>query len=320
MSDVAIPKATTSSLSAFVDEARQVYEIAKALSTTSFVPASMRDKPQEITGAILFGRELNLDPMTALQTINIIQGRPTLTANAMRGLAMANGVRFRLDEATETRCVMSAVPPGSSEWTTVSWTIDQARKLDLLKKDNWKNQPGAMLIARATSQLCRLVAANILIGAPYSTEEIRDQPVSAVPAIEPEKPKLRQVKRQPVPDPPQYPEPEPERVPINDVPDYATGHQDNPVKEIGYSTIDDEKRTQPEGPVERPDAVTAKTRAALMAKFGEFGLRNRNERLDVVSKILNREIVTVNQITEKEAHDVLDILSHEWPPPAQVPS
>lgn len=317
MSDVAIPKATTSSLSAFVDEARQVYEIAKALSTTSFVPASMRDKPQEITGAILFGRELNLDPMTALQTINIIQGRPTLTANAMRGLAMANGVRFRLDEATETRCVMSAMPPGG-DWTTVTWTIDQAKKLDLIKKDNWRNQPGAMLIARATSQLCRLVAANILIGAPYSTEEIRDQPVSAVPAIEPEKPRTRQVKRQVQPE---YAEPAPTpMVPDNDVPEYATGRQDNPVKEIGYSTIDDEKRTQPEGPVERPDMVTTKTRAALMAKFGEFGLRDRSSRLDVVSKILNREIVTVNQITEKEAHDVLDILSHEWPPPAQVPS
>jgi hypothetical protein len=311
--------ATSTDLRAFVDEARQVYEIAKALASTSFVPVSMRDKPQEITGAILFGRELNMEPMTALQTIHIIQGRPTLTANAMRGLAMANGVRFRLDEATETRCVMSAMPPGG-DWTTVTWTLDQAKKLGLTVKDNWKSQPGVMLIARATSQLCRLVAANILIGAPYSTEEIRDQPgdTIATAVVEPEKPKTRQIKRQPQPE---YAEPAPTpMVDDNDVPEYAAGKQDNPVKEIGYSIVDDEKRVHPEGPVDRPDMVTTKTRAALQAKFGEFGLRNRNERLETVSKILNREILTFNQITEREAHEVLDILAHEWPPPAQVPS
>src|SRR4029079_19752326 len=109
---------------------------ATALADTAFVPASMKGKPQEITGCILFGRELGMDPMTALQTINIIQGRPTLTANAMRGLAMAAGVQFRLDESTETRCVMSAAAPGQTHWTTVTWTRDQAERLDLLKKDN----------------------------------------------------------------------------------------------------------------------------------------------------------------------------------------
>lgn len=312
MTEIATIRPPQTALALFVEEAAQVYEIAKALSNTSFVPAAMRGKPQEITGAILFGRELDMPPMTALQTINIIQGRPTLSANAMRGLALGAGVRFRLDEATETRCVMSAIPPGSNEWTTVTWTIDQARRLDLLKKDNWKSQPGVMLIARATSQLCRLVAANILIGAPYSTEEIVDLPTENPAPLPTERPKV--VRRRPVPE---YEAPDP--APVNETPDFTPS--DNPVKEIGYDQADDEKRTGPEDPVERPDPLTPKTRMALLATCNDLGLKDRNARLAAVSKVLGREIHSVNTITEREARDVIDILGHKddgWPPVAGV--
>lgn len=314
MTEVAVVAPPNTALTNFVTEAAQVYEIAKALANTSFVPTAMRGKPQEITGAILFGRELDLDPMTALQTINIIGGRPTLSANAMRGLAMGAGVRFRLDEASETRCVMSAIPPGSSEWTTVTWTIDQARKLDLLKKDNWRSQPGVMLIARATSQLCRLVAANILIGSPYSTEEIVDLPTEPLP---PAPARHRVVARKPLP---VYDEPEP-------TPEFETGTAElREVKgpePIGYSTVDDERRVSPEEAVARPDMMSAKLRAALMAAFTDKGIRDRNPRLKRVSEILGREVLTLNQLTGQEGRDVLHAITgkeDDWPPVAtEVP-
>lgn len=305
MSEVAIP-ITRTDLGLFVEQARQVHAIATALSDTAFVPVAMRGKPQEITGAILFGRELGLDPMTALQTVNIIQGRPTLTANAMRGLAMAAGVQFKLQEATQTRCVMSAIAPGQREWTTVTWTIDQAQKLDLLKKDNWRNQPGAMLIARATSQLCRLVAANILIGSPYSTEEVKDLPQVTVAD------EVKQIRAKPKPQPvqPQKFE-EPELVPDNDVPEYATGQKEI----VGYSTSDDEKRTAPEAPVDKDGKISTNTRSAIMAAFAEANVKDRNVRNATISKILGRELHTVNNITEAEGQSVLGVLAldPQWP-------
>lgn len=311
MSELAIRP--TTDLGVFVEEARHVHQIATALAETAFVPTAMRGKPQEITGAILFGRELGLDPMTSLQTINLIQGRPTLSANAMRGLAMANGVRFRLDESTQTRCVMSAIQPGAVDWTTVTWSIDQARSLDLLKKDNWKNQPGVMLIARATSQLCRLVAANILIGAPYSTEEIRDLPIEDAAPLLPKPTPVKKVAQAPKYD-------EPDLTPDNEVPDFSPPANE-PVKEIGYDTRDD-GRTAPEPPVDREGKVTTKTRAALMAAFADASIKDRNVRNETVSKILGREVHTVNNLTEAEAQSVLAVLSMdpEWPPVAGVQS
>lgn len=273
-------------LARFVEEARQVYQIANTLSNTAFVPAPMKGKPEEIMGAILFGRELDLDPMQSLQSINIIQGRPTLLANAMRGLAMGRGVQFRVDESTETRCVMSAKRPEQQDWTTVQWTVDQARKLGLLNKENWKNQPGTMLIARATSQLCRLVAADVLIGAPYSTEEIQDQaggvvvPVSAPPA------KLKAV--------PEYAEPEL-------VPDDTTPQLESK-------------------PVNLEAKISPSTRAAIMAEFTRANKKDRAERLDIISKVLDKEIKTITDLTEGEGRSVLAILKldPEWPSVAPV--
>ena len=309
MSEVAVP-ITRTDLGLFVEQAHQVHQIAKALADTAFVPTSMRGKPEDITGAILFGRELGLDPMTALQTVNIIQGRPTLTANAMRGLAMAAGVQFKLQEATQTRCVMSAIAPGQKDWTTVTWTIDQAQRLNLLSKENWKNQPGAMLIARATSQLCRLVAANILIGSPYSTEEVKDLP--QVPTAD----EVKQIRAKPKPQPaqPQKFE-EPELVPDNDVPAYASGLKDTGVKEIGYNTADDEKRTGPETRPDLNDKISTKTRSAIMAAFADANVKDRNVRNATVSKILGREVHTVNNLTEAEGQSVLGVLAMDpqWP-------
>lgn len=205
--DIAVIADDIPSVATFVEDARELYKLAEVLSTTAFVPVAMRGKPQEITGCMLFGREIGLPFMASLQEIAIIQGRPTLSANGMRGLAMKAGVIFRLDESTETRCVMSALPPNATEWTTVTWTLDQAKRAGLTTKENWSKQPGAMLIARATSQLCRLVAANVLIGAPYSIEEMRDVPANDTPPAKPVEQTARWDEPELVPEKVEEPEP-----------------------------------------------------------------------------------------------------------------
>jgi hypothetical protein len=79
------------------------------------------------------------------------------------------------------------------------WTIDRAQKLGLTGKDNWKKQPESMLIARATSEVCRRIAADALLGLPYSVEEIAD-----TVETEPQRTARRRAQREPAP----MPEPE----------------------------------------------------------------------------------------------------------------
>jgi hypothetical protein len=41
---------------------------------------------------------------------------------------------------------------------------------------NYKNNPANMLVARATAEVCRWIAADAIMGMPYAAEEIADEP------------------------------------------------------------------------------------------------------------------------------------------------
>ncbi len=282
-------------LAHFATEASQVHSIAKAICNTSFVPAGLRGKPDETTAAILFGREIGLPPMVALQSIHVIEGRPSMSALAMRGKAQAAGVRFRFLEKNSTRVKYAALPPGESEWTEVLWTIDRAKQLGLTGKQNWVKQPEAMLVARATSELCRLVAANLFLGYAYSTEELRDGSQELTPVEPQQQPApTRTVRREPVQAHVQTPTPEPEQW---------------------------EQQPEPDAPqLEASPAITPGVRKALMAAFNTAGISARNDRLNRIMSVLGREVHSANQLTDSEAKTVIRDLedpgdgdSQEWP-------
>ena len=61
------------------------------------------------------------------------------------------------------------------------WTIDRAVKMGLAGKDNWKRMPQSMLMARATTEIVRMIASDLLFGL-ASTEEMLDEVTPAGPA------------------------------------------------------------------------------------------------------------------------------------------
>lgn len=180
----------------FAEEASAARRIAQVLCQTSFVPDAYRNRPDEATAAILFGQELQVKPMHALQEIVVIQGRPSLSANAMRGVVQNAGGIFETLESSDEKVVVRAKMPHQQNWSVSKWDLDRARKYGLLNKDNWRKQPQAMLSARCTAEVCRLVASDVLIGLPYSTEEMHD--VGAPDVAEPVA-KTRTVRRRALP-------------------------------------------------------------------------------------------------------------------------
>lgn len=170
-----LPPAGETAMSPLVQwayEARQAAQIAESLARTSFVPASLRGKPADVTAAILAGQELGMQPMAALRSMDVIHGTPALRAHAMRGLIQSRGHSVQLVESSDTRCVMRGRRAGEHEWQSVEWTIERAAKLGLTGKDQWTKQPKTMLVARATGEICRLIASDVLHAMPYAAEEI----------------------------------------------------------------------------------------------------------------------------------------------------
>lgn len=166
------PEPMSSELLLWVQEARQAAQIATSLAKTSFVPASLRGKPEDITAAILAGQELGLRPMATLRSMDVIQGTPALRAHAMRGLVQSHGHSVQLVKSTVDYCAMRGRRKGEDEWQTVEWDLNRAGGLGLLGKSEWKKQPKTMLVARATGEICRLIASDVLHAMPYAAEEL----------------------------------------------------------------------------------------------------------------------------------------------------
>ncbi|MGW1675968.1 hypothetical protein [Saccharopolyspora sp. NPDC002376] len=180
-------------------DAQQANVVAQSLARTKFVPEAMQGKPAEITAAILTGQEIGLEPMSALRSLDIIQGTPAMRAHALRGLVQSRGHEVWIEESSDTRVVAKGRRNGSDVIQTVTWDIDRAKKMGLTGKPNWQKMPQHMLIARATAEVCRLIASDVLLGMPYATEELDDEVLAdESTAVRPVKGPRRTAQRRPL--------------------------------------------------------------------------------------------------------------------------
>jgi hypothetical protein len=164
-------------LGRWLQQADAVFAIAERICETSFVPTAYRKKPAEAAAAMLAGAELGFDPMASLRAFDNINGTPAPKAITQRAVVLGAGHEVETIEQSATRAVVRGRRKGAAEWQTASWDIARAKRLPQFKTNpNYQNNPEAMLVARATSEVCRWVAPDAIMGMPYSAEEISDHP------------------------------------------------------------------------------------------------------------------------------------------------
>lgn len=157
-----------------IELAPEAWKLASRVSGTEFVPKGLRGKPEAVLACILAGHEAGLSPMTSLRQIHVVDGRPAMSAELMRALVMRAGHEIWTDESSSTRAIVCGSRSGSPRESKVAWTIDDAKRAGLVGKDNWKKYPRAMLLARATTELCRMIFPDVLAGISHSIEELAD--------------------------------------------------------------------------------------------------------------------------------------------------
>ncbi|WP_346536980.1 hypothetical protein [Micromonospora sp. DPT] len=169
----------TAQLVQWAQAAHAAHSLAEGICNTQVAPQAYRGKPAEAAAAILAGAEVGLSPIASLRAFDNIQGTPAPKAMTLRAIAQGLGHKVRIDKSTATEAVVSGLRKGDTEWQTSVWDIDRAAKLGLLAKTQWKQQPAAMLVARATAEVCRWIASDAIMGMPYTVEELRDHGASA---------------------------------------------------------------------------------------------------------------------------------------------
>lgn len=167
---------TATDTDSWIGIASDVVKLANLIAPTEFVPRALRDSAPATAAAILYGREVGLPPMTALTQTHVIEGKPAMSAEAMRALVLAQGHDLEVVESNRARCELRGRRRGSERWTPVAVSIDEFAHLR--SKDNWRNYPRQMLQARATAELCRLVFPDVIHGF-RAVEEFDDLDESA---------------------------------------------------------------------------------------------------------------------------------------------
>jgi len=161
------------------------YRLSGNLAASSLLPDTLRGKPSDVLVTVLYGQELGLAPMQAIQSIYVVKGRPTISAQLWVALTRRAGHKFRVIDETPESCTVEVErsdDPGHP--TRVTYTLEQARVAGLLSNSTWRNHPHAMLYARAASTACRRACPEIALGF-YDEFEMTVQ--------EPERPTLAQV-------------------------------------------------------------------------------------------------------------------------------
>lgn len=160
---------------AWIPVRQDIGELAKQLAGTPFV-GPFRGKPAEVFGAILYGHELHLAPLQALQALDSIDGRPTLKAEALRALFFRDGHRLEVIAWDDKKCTVRAERRDGLSSVEVTYTIGDAQIAGLANKRNWRTSPKSMLYARATAMAIKAVAPDIALGIDLSDDVVQQPP------------------------------------------------------------------------------------------------------------------------------------------------
>jgi hypothetical protein len=126
------------------------------------------------SSAVVYGDAIGYAPPAALQSIYVVKGRPGLYAEAMKALVVAAGHDIEQEDLSDSRCVMVGKRRGRDTWQRATFTIDRARKAGYMRNSKYAEDPQSMLVARATSIICRIVAPDVLKGL-VAVEELQDE-------------------------------------------------------------------------------------------------------------------------------------------------
>jgi hypothetical protein len=157
------------------------FRFSQMVSKSEFAPKDFRGKPESCMLAIQAGSEVGLSPIQSLQSIAVINGRPTIWGDAAMALVQSSPVCEYIKEYVEGDgdalvAVCEAKRKGYPSPTVVRFSVADAKKAGLWGKSGpWQQYPARMLTLRARGFALRNAFADALRGL-ITAEEARDYP------------------------------------------------------------------------------------------------------------------------------------------------
>lgn len=153
-------------------------DLANLYAESTLVPEAFRNKPADIFVAVTLGQSVGISPIQSLSEINVIKGKPTMSASLIAAQVRRAGHKLRI-EVDET--------PGQEYATCTIIRRDDpdhpfvskrdrawAQRMGLLNNSNYVKQPATMLKKRAITDCARDACSEALCGIDYCKEEMSD--------------------------------------------------------------------------------------------------------------------------------------------------
>ena len=172
-----------------------LWRFAQCIAASPFAPRGM-EKPEAIVPAIQLGLEIGLSPMSALQNVAVINGRPGIYGDAALALVRASGLceyytqRFE-GEGDDRRAIVVSKRTDSPEPIESIFSVKDAKRAGLWGKQGpWTQYPDRMLLFRARGFNLRDNFGDVLKGM-STLEELRDLNIKPVSGHTVENPDIR---------------------------------------------------------------------------------------------------------------------------------
>jgi len=296
-------------LGRWVTAAQQAHQLVAPLVNTAFVPDAYRPKVDprataeqkaeahqiavaNATAAVLQGISLGLDPLTSLQQIYIIHGRPGMYAKLMVALIQANGHEVWTEDLSDSRAVVCGRRAGTEYVERVTITMDQARKAQWTKNEAYAKTPQDMLWSRAAARVCDRIASDVLKGI-ASVEQIRDEIQANAEVgngqrtVEPPTRQRAALRKKHA--------------------EAIEATVDDPPLDDEADDVVESERVAAEVVEEEP-AITAPQQKKMHALLNETGRGDREVGLVYIAGIIGHEIESTKELTKREAMRAIDAL------------
>lgn len=141
-----------------------------ALVKSGFLPQAI-NTPEKAIAIIMTGRELGIQPMQAFSTINVIQGKPTVSPQLMLALINRSGQLEDMQLETDEQGAVCTLKRKGRTAYTARFGPTEAAAMGLASKVNYKQQAPTMYQWRAVAMAARAVFPDVVLGL-YTPEEM----------------------------------------------------------------------------------------------------------------------------------------------------
>lgn len=280
-------------------------QFARALAAASLLPRQYQQNPGNVLIAMELGEALGIPAIQAINSIHVIEGKPSASADLMAALVRKAGHKLRVTVARNPlHVVATLIRADDPDYPFVAeWDEAKAQTAGLVGKGNWKTYPDQMMRNRAITEVIRMGASDAMYGVIYSPEELGAE-ISATGDVV----RVEQVSERPAHRPGMTLR---EAAGTTQTDDGAGSQEETPVAggEAGSIPAGNPAPSSPDiQDAEVVDPITSAQTKKMAVSMKAAGITDRQEALDYVMSVIGRDVASRNELSKDEASRVIDAL------------